>query len=106
MGVTGPLVTEGTATGTLPYVPGKNNTSIHGHPTGETEKGIWPPYKGSGDPNTFLDFQLNIIVGKFAPESGDKTQNRKEGAVFYDRNSNEIGVMFSNAIYKILRGER
>jgi hypothetical protein len=107
VGVTGPLVTEGVATGVLPFVPGKNNTSIHGHLTGETAKSRWVPDKlGPEDPNTFKDFQLNIVVGKFLPEEGDKTQNRKEGAVFYDRNSNEIGRMYSDAIYKILRRER
>ncbi len=105
-GQTGPDQRDGgRATADLPYMSGSDNTSIHSHPTGETESGrIWVPEKLGGlDSKVFKDFGLNIVVGKFQVSTDAIGGYRESGAVFYDRNSNQIGNMTFGSIRKILK---
>ena len=102
-GEAGQFTTSGIATVNTPVVSGKNNTLIHSHLTGETDKGWWLPNElGPFDPSAFSKYQLNIVVGKFAPEDGAIGGYRKSGAVFYDRNAIEIGILYLEHINKIL----
>ena len=104
-GQTGPDQSAGgTATVTLPSMLGNNNTSIHSHPTGETATGrIWVPEQLGGlDAGAFRNYDLNIVVGKFQVSPNTIGNYRESGAVFYNRNSNQIGSMTLGGIRKIL----
>jgi hypothetical protein len=83
-------VREGQGIATFPHVEGNDNTSIHSHQTGTTEKSAWSASKpGPGDPLTFQDFNRNIIVGPLgiAKTLDGKDVPRSNGAAFFGRNA-------------------
>ena len=91
---------------TLPYVSGDDNTSIHSHNTGETDKKYWrADVPGPDDPAGFTKYSQNVIVGPIGEINDEPVRMsipRTNAAVFYDKNTNLIGILSRSAIDKVL----
>ena len=97
----------GTAKAVFPYVEGENNTSIHSHPTSVSEYSGYSNEIGSGDPDAFLNYETNVIVGKVGDSYYDEATKvdipRDDGANFYDRFSKKIRSLSLDALRKIIK---
>jgi RHS repeat-associated protein len=93
----------------LPYMQGDDNTSIHSHPLEEYMRdGIvnysspfYPSRTGEyNDEKSFKSYNLNIIVGNSHQYDDD---SKNANAVFYDRNTNQIGKMTIRNLTRMLK---
>ena len=86
------------------------DVSIHSHPLGETTTSYLgvPNVPGPDDVDVFKGFNLNIIVGDFAPYGYDfgrppQREQRESGLSFYGRDISKIKTPIGSMSFKEMR---